>query len=148
MEKVAIVYASTHHKNTYKLVKAIADKYDITQIDAAKEENADLSEFDLIGLASGIDFGKFYESIEKFLENNLPENKKVFFLYTCAKDNGKFTQSIKEKALAKKAEIMGEYGCRGYNTYGPLKLIGGMNKKNPTSDEIADAVSFFETLIK
>ena len=148
MGKVAIVYASTHHKNTYKLVEAIADKYDVKQIDATKRQNDDLSEFDLIGFASGIDFGKFYESVERFLENNLPENKKVFFLYTCAKDNGNFTQSIKEKALEKGAVIMGEYGCKGHNTYGPLKLIGGMNKKNPTQDEIAGAVSFFESLIK
>ena len=148
MGKVAIVYASTHHKNTYKLVEAIANKYDITQIDATKEKNTDLTEFDLIGFASGIDFGKFYEVVEQFLVDNLDENKKVFFLYTCAKDNGKFTQSIKEKALEKHADIMGEYGCRGYNTYGPLKLIGGMNKKNPTQDEIEGAVSFFESLIK
>ena len=148
MEKVAIVYASTHHKNTYKLVEAIANKYDITQIDATKEKNTDLTEFDLIGFASGIDFGKFYASVEQFLADNLPEKKRVFFLYTCAKDNGKFTETIKEKALEKNATIMGEYGCRGYNTYGPLKLIGGMNKKNPNQEEIAAAVQFFESLIK
>ena len=148
MNKAVIVYASTHHQNTYKLVKAVAKRFDVTLIDAAKQHYADLSAYDMIGFASGIDFGKFYPAVEQFLENNLPENKQIFFIYTCAKTSNKFTQSIKEKALKKHAIIMGEYGCKGYNTYGPLKLIGGINKNHPSDDEINDAVSFFESLQK
>ena len=147
MKKTVIIYASTHHGSTFKLVEAIADKYDITLIDATTQSEADLSEFDLIGFASGIDFGKFYDSVEQFLTNNLPENKQVFFLYTCAKTSNSFTSSVKEKALMKGAEVLGEYGCKGYNTYGPWKLIGGMNKNHPDSDEINGAVQFFEMLI-
>ena len=79
MKKVVIIYASTHHGSTKKLVDAISDKYDIIQIDATKEEKADLSQYDMIGFASGIDFGKFYPSVEEFLVNNLPKSKKVFF---------------------------------------------------------------------
>ena len=59
MKRTAIVYASTHHGSTRKLVESIAEKYEITQIDAAKQQTADLSGYDLIGFASGIDFGKF-----------------------------------------------------------------------------------------
>ena len=148
MNKAVIVYASLHHQNTYKVVKSVANKFDITLIDASKQQYADLSAYDMIGFASGIDFGKFYPAVEQFLENNLPENKQVFFIYTCAKNNNRFTLSIKEKALKKLAVIMGEYGCKGYNTYGPLKLIGGINKNHPSKKEINDAVSFFESLQK
>ena len=147
MKKTVIIYASTHHGSTFKLVEAIADKYDITLIDATTQSEADLSEFDLIGFASGIDFGKFYDSVEQFLINNLSENKQVFFLYTCAKTSNRFTSSVKENALMKGADVLGEYGCKGYNTYGPWKLIGGMNKNHPDSDEIKGAVQFFETLL-
>ena len=146
MKKIAIIYASTHHGSTKKLVDAISEKYDITQIDATNQEKADLSQFDMIGFASGIDFGKFYTSVEEFMVNNLPENKKIFFLYTCAKTSERFTKSVKEKALEKDAIVMGEYGCKGYNTYGPWKLIGGMNKNHPNKNDLDGAVQFFETI--
>ena len=147
MQKTAIIYASTHHQNTRKLVEAIADKYDIVQIDAEKQKSVDLSEYALIGFASGIDFGKFYKSVEQFLVDNLPQNKPVFFLYTCAKTSYRFTENIKKEAAKKGAVFMGEYGCRGYNTYGPWKLLGGMNKAHPTKEEISKAVEFFESLL-
>ena len=149
MKKVAIVYASMHHGNTYKLVEAICKKYqNITMINASQVEHTDLSEYDMVGFVSGIDFGKFYEPVERFLEENLPNNKKVFFMYTCAKMSDKFTKSIKAKAENKGSIILGEYGCRGFNTYGPLKLIGGMNKHHPSLEEIDNAVYFYESLIK
>ena len=147
MYKAAIIYASTHHGSTRKLVEAIADKYEVVQIDATNCQQADLSGYDLIGFASGIDFGKFYDSVERFLEKNLPENKRVFFMYTCAKVNNRFTNSIKAAATKKGATVLGEYGCKGFNTYGPWKVIGGMNKNHPTKNELENCITFFEALL-
>lgn len=148
MKKTVIIYASKHHGNTYKLVKAISDKYNIEIIDAVKQSVANIQEYEVIGFASGIDFGKFYEEVERFAKENLPGKKKVFFLYTCAMERKEFTNSMREIALDKEAVILGEYGCKGYNTYGPWKIIGGMNKKHPTEAEIRLAVEFFENFIK
>ena len=148
MEKAVIIYASTHHGSTRKLVEAIANQYGIDQIDATKQQYADLSQYDLIGFASGIDFGKFYDCVEQFLENKLLEKKQVFFLYTCARVSNRFTETIKTAARKKGAVILGEYGCRGFNTYGPWKMIGGMNKGHPTQEEITEAVRFFESILQ
>ena len=148
MKKTAIIYASKHHGSTRKLVEAIAAKFDIVQINAEEQQRVDLNEYDLIGFASGIDFGTFYPSVEQALKDNLPDHKKVFFLYTCAKINNRFTKNVKQVAIAKNAEILGEYGCRGYNTYGPWKLIGGMNKNHPSVKELDEAVKFFEVLME
>ena len=147
MKKVAIIYASTHHGNTRKLVDAIAGKYEIVPIDATICQQADLTGYDLIGFASGIDFGRFYDSVEQFLRKNLPNGKRVFFLYTCAKVNKHFTDSIKTAASEKDALILGAYGCRGYNTYGPWKLIGGMNRNHPSEDEKNAAMEFVESFL-
>ena len=147
MKKIVIVYESVHQRNTKKLVKAISERYNLTLIDAKSEEKIDLFEYDIIGFASGIDFGKFYPNIEQCLKENLPENKNVFFMYTCAKPNKKFTQAIKTEALKKNANILGEYGCKGYNTYGPWKLIGGINKHHPDDNDISGAIKFFENII-
>ena len=80
MRRAVIVYASTHHGNTRKLVEGIAAYHEITLIDTMKCQAADLSAYDLIGFASGIDFGRFYEPVEQFLKENLPEGKPIFFI--------------------------------------------------------------------
>lgn len=142
--KIAIVYASTHNGNTGKLVRGIGKAMEVTLIDAEQENRRDLSGYDLIGFASGIAFGRFYDSVENFLKENLPREKQVFFLYTCARPGSRFTASIRKAAGEKGAVILGEYGCRGYNTYGPWKLVGGMNKAHPTDGEVNAAVTFLK----
>lgn len=144
--KSIIIYASKHHGNTYKLVEAISKKHNVEVLNAMEVKQKNLSEYDLIGFASGIDFGRFYTEIEDFAKSSLPQDKKVFFLYTCAMNRDGFTQSMKEVCESKNAEILGEYGCKGYNTYGPWKLVGGMNKSHPDTKEIQHAVDFYEAM--
>ena len=144
--KTAIIYVSTHHGNTKKLADAIAAKNEITLIDATREKTVDLSGYDRIGFASGIAYGKFYPQMLKFMEENLPEGKKVFFLYTYGAKRKGYSDAAKEIALGKKAEILGEYSCPGFDTFGPFKVIGGIAKGHPTEDEIAGAVSFYDSL--
>ena len=148
MINTVIIYASRHHGNTFKVIKAISEKYNVDLINATCQESADLSKYDLIGFASGIDFGKFYQPIEQFIKENLPNKKNVFFIYTCAKQNNHFTNTVTSIAKEKDAYIVGEFGCKGYNTYGPLKIIGGMNKSHPDEDDIKNALTFYEHIIK
>ena len=54
---------------------------------------------------------------------------------------------MKKEALEKGAVIMGEYGCRGYDTYGPWKVIGGMNKNHPSEEELEESIHFYESLL-
>ena len=51
--KTAIVYASVHHGNTKKIIDEIAKTNDVELIDATQTVEKDLSEYDLIGFASG-----------------------------------------------------------------------------------------------
>ena len=76
--KTVIVYASTHHGNTKKLLEAIAEQEDVKLIDIIGNESYDLSEYDRIGIASGIAYGKYYPQMLKFLENSLPCDTDVF----------------------------------------------------------------------
>lgn len=56
--KIAIIFASVHHGNTRKVVEQIAQNNDVDLIDATQEKEKDLSEYDRIGFASGIYYGK------------------------------------------------------------------------------------------
>lgn len=63
---------------TQKVIDAIASTHEITLIDAAKTQNFNLTDFDIIGFASGIYYSKFHKSILQFALDNLPVNN----LYT------------------------------------------------------------------
>ena len=54
-----------------------------------------------------------------------------------------YTKRIREIAEAKEARILGEYGCFGFDTFGPFKIVGGIKKGHPTDEEICGAVEFF-----
>jgi len=142
--KSAIVYYSSHHGNTKKLVQAIAQGRDVVLIDAASTKNADLNGYDLIGFASGIYFGKFHESVLEFARNHLPQGKKVFFLSTYGGSSN--TTAIRKEVQAKGAQIAGEFGCKGYDTFGPFKLVGGIAKGHPNAADLERACQFFEAL--
>ena len=145
--KTAVVYYSRHHGNTKKVLDAIAQRYDLTLIDAAEAASANLEEYDIIGFASGIYYSKFHKSVLEFAEKNLPEGKNVFFIYTYGSERSGYTASITKVVGLKNANILGEYGCLGFNTFGPFKLIGGIAKGHPNTDDLDGAVKFFETLI-
>ena len=70
--KTAIVYYSTHHGNTKKLLDAIAEKNEVALIDVTKQPSADISEYDRIGFASGIYFASFAKEIKEYAEMHLP----------------------------------------------------------------------------
>lgn len=144
--KTAIIYESTHHGNTKKLLDAIAQKHEVVLIDVTGTENISLEEYDVIGFASGVAFGKFYKKITEVAETKLPAGKKVFFIYSCGNNSKDFSKNIREIAERKNCVSLGTYGCKGYDTYGPFGLIGGINKNHPDEQEIADAVKFYEEL--
>lgn len=68
-------------------------------------------------------------------------------MYTsgAAVDFGKDIIQIIQK---KKCTHIGTYGCRGFDTFGPFKLVGGLQKGHPTVDEIQEAINFVEQFIK
>lgn len=146
--KTAIVYYSKHHGNTKKLIDAISAVHDVTAIDASQVSKADLSGYDLVGFASGIYYSKFHKSVLQFAEQNLPENKDVFFLYTCGAEKKGYTNSIAGAVNKHHANILGEYVCLGFDTFGPFKLIGGIAKGHPDKEEIQQAVNFFNGLMQ
>lgn len=144
--KTVIVCYSAHHGNTRKLAEAIAQGRDVDLIDAAVTKSADLSGYDLIGFASGIYFGKFHESVLESARTCLPEGRKVFFLSTYGGSNG--TKAIEEIVKAKGAQIVGRFGCRGYDTFGPFKLVGGIAKGHPDETDLENACRFFDETMK
>ena len=144
--KIAIIYHSSHHENTKKLLDAIAAEAEVELIEASKKGKTDLSEYDLIGFASGIYYSKMHDDVIKFAQTNLPKNKRCFILYTCGSIRKGYTDTLRGLMERRKCSIEGEYGCLGYDTFSLLKIVGGIAKGHPNEREIAAAVKFYEQL--
>lgn len=117
--KTAIVYASVHHGNTEKVVKAIAEKHpEVELIDATKTILKDLASYDLIGFASGVFYGKLHKTLLSFITDNLPAHNKSFVIYTCGQDSSSYIKAAEELIKSKDASFAGFYSCPGYDIPG------------------------------
>ena len=144
--KTVIIYYSKHHGNTKKLLDAIAESADVDLIDVTAQPNADISGYDRIGFASGIYFNGFAKQILTYAEEQLPNGKDVFYIYTHGAPKVFALKTIRAIVTDKDCRELGEYHCLGFDTFGPFKLAGGIAKGHPTEQEIKDAVVFFKRL--
>lgn len=145
--KVAIAYYSQHHGNTKKLLDAIKELGDVELINADECKEADLSGYDIIGFASGIYFSNFGKEIIEFARNNLPGNKRVFLIYTYGMKRKSYTNAMEKIIAEKSCQLIGAYGCKGFDTVGPFKLFGGFAKGHPDENDVNGAVEFFKRII-
>lgn len=145
--KTLIICESYHHGNTKKIADAMAG---IMNADIRKSgEAVDLSGYDLIGFGSGIYMGKSHKNLLK-LADSLPETDKKAFIFSTAggeNENMKNHKELRNKLETKGFRIVGEFSCRGFDTFGPFVLIGGLNKGRPDEKDIESAKKFASGLI-
>ncbi len=147
--KTIIILVSYHHKNTEKIASVLARTLN-AEIKTPQEVNpTDLSEYDLIGFGSGIYFGKHHKSLLE-LADKLPQatDKKAFIFSTSGQTGNasRFHKQLREKLKSKGFNIVGEFNCAGLDTYGLMKITGGLNKGRPNEDDIKQAEAFAKSL--
>ena len=148
--KTVILYRSKHHGNTKKLVDAVVANFDnVDAIDVAalgKNEYPDLDEYPLVGIATGIYYGKIDDDLARVMEHTINEGQKIFGLITYGGSSKWYGKDIDGICRMRQAIFMGVYGCPGFDTWGPFKLAGGVQKGHPTAEEIKGAVDFFNKI--
>lgn len=142
--KTIIIYASTHHGNTKKVVEQLAGIGDTTIVDITREKAPDISSYDVVGFASGVYFHSFHEAVKKFIQDSsVLSGKKVFLLDTCGIAYIDYTSGVKKLLKSKQAVILGSFQCRGYDTYGIFGKLGGIAKNHPNDKDFQNAAAFF-----
>ena len=56
-------------------------------------------------------------------------------------------KEIVRAAQEKGCAVLGEFGCRGYNTFGPFGLFGGTGKGKPDEDDLQRARAFIRGIM-
>ncbi len=145
--KALIIYISVHHGNTERVAKVMANILDADLLEMKQVDASMLEQYDLIGFGSGIYFGKHHKSLLDFVDM-LPmlRNKKAFIFSTSGLRKIQFIHNfdkpLKEKLQRKDFDIIGEFSCRGLDTYRATKLVGGVNKGRPNAEDLKQAEDF------
>jgi flavodoxin len=144
--KTLIIYTSVHHQNTEKVATVMIEELDADYIhtDHAKPET--LAAYDLIGFGSGIYFGKHHKTLFQFVETLPTMTQKRAFVFSTCGDGKMHHTALKEKLVNHGFSIVDEFCCRGWDTFGPLKLFGGINKGRPDEKDLAAARVFAQGL--
>ena len=141
--KTLIVYASVHHQNTEKVAKVMAEELGADLVSIGQVQPDTLKAYDLIGFGSGIYGGKFHKTLLQFVEG-LPTftGEQAFIFSTRGGREGHGPAALKQMLVNGGFSITGEFSCKGWDTVGPLKLFGGINKGRPNAEDAEDARVF------
>lgn len=144
-----IVCKSVSHGNTRKVADAMAGALGCHVVEPS--EAGDLSGYDLIGFGSGIYNLAFHEELVALIDG-LPDGQtgRAFVFATSGLPEPpikRYAQTLARKLEAKGFTVDGTFLCRGYDTWGPFKPIGGIRKRHPNLDDLENARAFAGQLI-
>jgi flavodoxin len=146
--KALIVYQSIHHNNTYQVAERMAG---VLGARLVKPEELDLSrigDYDLVGLGSGIYHGQHHIALRDLVKKMLTEKPIDFFVFsTSGTGKSKYNKELKELLVSRGHRVIGEFSCRGWDTYGPWKYLGGLSRKHPDKKDLIKAEEFAKNLI-
>ena len=149
--KTLVICFSYHHKNTEKIASAFAKALDAEVKTPAEAEPTGLCDYNLVGFGSGISFGSHYKALLDFA-NKLPvvTDKKAFIFSTSGQTGhgSKFHRKLRETLESKGFTVVGEFNCAGFDTYGFLKIVGGIQKGHPNEEDLKQAQDFAKSLMQ
>ena len=142
--RTAIIYASVHHGNTRRIAEVLAREMSADLFNVDDATALDLKRYDLVGLGSGIYFGRHHRSIRQLVTSWKLPPKRVFLFSTAGLPFLRLFQhaALRIKLQRAGSEIVDEFCCRGWDTVGPLWLMGGINRKRPNERDLARARRF------
>lgn len=148
MTKTVIIYASSHHGNTRKVVEAMADEVNADLYSIKEVRDIDLSRYEYLGFASGVYFNKLSQAIMDLINKTLfKPQQKVFLVYTAGFNYRNYGKKAAILLKNKGGTYLGYFKCRGYDTWGPLAKVGGIAKKHPSNQDLERARIFIKEIV-
>jgi len=149
LEKAAIVYASVHHGNTRQIATLLASQLDAELMTVEEAQGKCLKAYRVVGVGSGIYFGRHHDSLLKLVDSWNEAPDRVFIFSTAGLPILRSLQhtALRGRLVRRGCSVVGEFCCRGWDTVGPLWLMGGINRKHPNERDLDRARRFAERLL-
>lgn len=147
--KILIIISSTHMGNTRKIAEAMAQAAPVTIAEIENVSDYNLHDYDIVGFGSGIYFGKHDKNIMEFV-NEASDNKAYTFVFSTSGASAfeKNNKPLVDLLKSKNKIVLGCFGCKGFDKFGPFKLVGGINKGHPNEKDFKESQKFIENVIK
>ena len=145
--KTIVICKSVHHHSTARVAERIADVLGADVVSPEEVPYTSLDQYDLVGFGSGVYYGRFHEALSNWV-HGLPEKalaQKPAFVFSTSGLSSlwKLWHRPFTRALARKGfDVIGEFHCRGFDSWGPLWLAGGINRHHPDDHDLARADEF------
>ena len=144
--KSLIVCVSVSNGNTRRVANRIAEVLDADVVEPEEVDVEALRGYDLVGFGSGIYFMAVHPRLWK-LVRQLPrgEGTRAFTFFTSGARELPFlgySRLIRHRLASKGFDVLDSFSCRGLDTVGPLRLVGGVNKGRPNSSDLERAAVF------
>lgn len=144
--QVLIVCVSVSNRNTRKVADAMAEVFDARVVEPEEVDDDMVAEADLVGIGSGIFALNFHRRIREFVRQ-LPQvtEKPAFIFWTSGAPEPpiwSYAGRLTRRLEAKQFRVLDSFSCLGWDTWLPLRLIGGLNKGRPNDDDLDRARRF------
>lgn len=148
--KVVIVCVSVSHGNTERVAEVMAGVLGARVVSPEEIGPGDLDSCDLVGFGSGIFGMDFHPRLLRFVEA-LPgeQRRKAFVFTTSGLPEPPFRRYLRRLARLlghKGFDVVGTFSCRGFDTWLPFRLVGGISKNRPGTADLDAARRFAERL--
>ncbi len=146
--KIAIIYASVHHGNTQQIAEAMAESGSV-DLYSLSEAPDSLSSYQLVGFGSGIYVFRMHQRLMRWIKRRSTSGQCAFLFSTRGTRYFDIYHRVARQLITSRGfSLCGEFSCRGYDTFGPLSLLGGINRGRPNQNDYARARQFVRQLSK
>jgi flavodoxin len=151
-----IVCTSVHHGNTRKIAGVMAAAVGGSLFVPGDEARVAAQEGAMLGLGSGIYFGAHHRSLLAFAESLQPMGAGTVFLFSTSGTGDWLPRAIgvdyhrKLRCIMQRKgfTVVGEFTCRGLDTFGLWGMWGGIARGHPNDADVERARAFAAALIR
>lgn len=144
--KSLVVYVSVEHGNTEKVARAISEVLGADLREAKDIDPSIVQSYDLVGFGSGIFYGKFHARLLKLVDEMPPSQSKAFIFSTGGYGKTDYHANLRKELEGKGFQVAGDFACKGWDTFAPFKVVGGINKGRPNETDLNRAREFAKEL--
>jgi len=151
MSRTVIICKSVHHGNTLRVARAIGDVLHAKIVVPEEFPSTELGPDDLVGFGSGVYYGVLHVALRDWVRG-LPDaalnGRRAFLFSTSGLPllwrlwHAPLRTDLERKGF----DVVGEFHCRGFDSWGPLWLAGGINRRHPDARDLDRAAEFARRL--
>ncbi|MFE3190641.1 flavodoxin family protein [Nocardia sp. NPDC059240] len=139
--KALIVCVSVSHGNTRRVAEAMGEVLEATVVEPEQVVIDELGDYDLVGFGSGIFNQRFHPRLRNFVRSLPKQQRGKAFVYVTSgfpPQIWQMTRLVRGRGF----EVVDTFSVRAFDTWAPLRLVGGINKGKPDAADLEAARVF------